>query len=157
MAVVHSRVVASQGLSLAFGPLNMLQNRLNRKMNCAADGHERRVGHERLQRDQVLQIGELGELRVASRMPGHAQIVHRHEDRVGADKGEPEVNLGQALVHHASKHLREPVIGCGKDAEDGGHAHDQMEMANHEIGVMQRDIEHRLRQERTAQSAGDKQ
>ena len=34
--MVHSTVVASQGLSLAFGPLNMLQNRLNRKTNCAA-------------------------------------------------------------------------------------------------------------------------
>src|SRR5437867_167995 len=36
VAVVHSSVVASHGLSLAFGPLNMLQNRLMTKMNCAA-------------------------------------------------------------------------------------------------------------------------
>ena len=32
MAVVHSRVVASQGLSLAFLPAFMLQNRLKMKM-----------------------------------------------------------------------------------------------------------------------------
>ena len=35
VVVVHSSVVASHGLSLAFGPLNMLQNRLITKINCA--------------------------------------------------------------------------------------------------------------------------
>ena len=33
--MVHSSVVASHGLSLAFGPLNMLQNKLITKINCA--------------------------------------------------------------------------------------------------------------------------
>ena len=36
VAVVHSSVVASHGLSLALGPLKMLQNRLIKKINCAA-------------------------------------------------------------------------------------------------------------------------
>ena len=48
MAVVHSSVVASHGLSLAFGPLNMLQNRLITKDELRRDGHDRRVGDEPL-------------------------------------------------------------------------------------------------------------
>src|ERR1700739_771074 len=35
VAVVHSRVVASQGLSEAFGPRKILQNRLTTKITCA--------------------------------------------------------------------------------------------------------------------------
>ena len=33
--MIHSSVVASQGLSLAFLPAFMLQNKLTRKMSCA--------------------------------------------------------------------------------------------------------------------------
>src|SRR2546422_8311823 len=36
VAVIHSKVVASHGLSLAFFPFHMLQKRLNRKMNWLA-------------------------------------------------------------------------------------------------------------------------
>ena len=63
----------------------------------------------------------------------------------------------QAFVHHAAEHLGEPVVGRGKHAEDRGHTHDQVEVANHKGGVMQRNVEHRLRQERTAESAGNEQ
>ncbi len=34
--MVHSSVVASHGLSLAFGPLNMLQKRFTTNISCPA-------------------------------------------------------------------------------------------------------------------------
>ena len=84
---------------------------------------------------------QLGELRVAARLTRHARIVHGHEDAVGADEGEPEMPPRQTLVHHAAEHFGEPVVGGGKNPEDGGHAHDQVEVAGHEIGVVQRNIQ----------------
>ena len=49
-------------------------------------------------------------------------------------------------IHHAAEHFREPVIGGGKDAEDGRHAHDQVEVPGDEIRIVQGNIQHRLRQ-----------
>src|SRR5690349_20088824 len=104
-----------------------------------------------------LHVRNFGELRIAPRLPSDAEIVHPHEDAIGADQSDEEVHASQALVHHAAEHFREPIIGCGEDAEDGGYTHDQVEVADHEVGVMQRDIKDRLRQKRAAQSTGYKQ
>ena len=104
-----------------------------------------------------MQIGELGQLRVASGLAGQAQVVHRHEDGIRADQRKEEMDSPHLLVHHSAKHLGEPIVGCGKDTENGGYTHDQMKMARHEGGVVQWDIQRRLSQKRTAQSAGNKQ
>src|SRR6202023_4038429 len=82
--------------------------------------------------------------------------MHRHEDGIGADEGQPEVSLAQALIHHAAEHLGEPVIGGGEYTEDCGYAHDQMEMSDHKICIVKLNVEDRLRQEGPAQSPGNK-
>src|SRR5215470_16957124 len=83
--------------------------------------------------------------------------MHRHEDRVSSHKADPEVQLGQLVVHHASEHLREPIISRCKNTEDGRYPHDQVKVSDHEVGLVQRNIEHRLCQERPADSASYKQ
>src|ERR1700730_13882615 len=82
--------------------------------------------------------------------------MHRHEDRISADEGQPEVSLAPALIHHAAEHFGEPIIGRGEYAEDCGYAHDQMEMSDHKIGIVELNVENRLRQEGPAQSPGNK-
>src|SRR5580658_4421467 len=62
-----------------------------------------------------------------------------------------------ALVHHAAEHFREPVVGGGKNPEDGSHTHDQMKVANDEIGVVQLNIEDGLSEKWSADSARDEQ
>src|ERR1700757_1139192 len=90
-------------------------------------------------------------------MTGHAEVVHGHENRVGADKTKPEVQASQSFAHHASEHFWKPVIGCGENAEDRRDTHDQVKVTRYEIGVVQLDVEHGLRQEGPADSAGNEQ
>src|SRR5947209_13020140 len=120
-------------------------------------GDESRIGDELVEGKQRSQIMDFRELRVATWLTGHAEVMHGHEDRVGANQGEAEVNLAQAFVHHAAKHLGHPVISSSEDAEDGGHTHDQVEVGGYEGRVVQRYVESWLSQERSAESAGHEQ
>ena len=90
-------------------------------------------------------------------MAGQAQEVHGHEDAVDADEGEPEVDLAERLVQHPAEHLREPEVRGREDAEDRRHAHDQVEVRDHEVRVVQVQVERGLRQEEARQAAGDEQ
>src|SRR5208282_2688946 len=123
----------------------------------SGDGYDRRVGHKRVQANQRMQILELGQLRVAPGLARQPEIVHRHEDAIGADQRKEEMDSRHLLVHHSTKHLGEPIVSRRKDTENSGYTHDQMKMAGHEGGVVQRNIQRRLSQKRTAQSAGNKQ
>src|ERR1700737_2263088 len=79
----------------------------------------------------------------------------RHKYAVGADEGNPEMHLTQRFVEHASSHFSKPEIGSGEDAKDGGHAHDHVEMAHHEVGGVQINIDGWLRQEKAADASTD--
>ena len=57
----------------------------------------------------------VAELVVAARHADQAEIVHREEDQVGAEEGDPEVELAQRLVEHAAGDLRIPVIDRAED------------------------------------------
>src|SRR2546429_5294189 len=96
-----------------------------------------------------------GNWRWAGGPPRHTQVMHGHEDRVRPDETEPEVPARHRFVHHASEHLGKPIIGRRKDAEDGGHPHDEVEMARHEVSVVQLNIEYGLREEGAADPAGN--
>src|SRR5712692_9697692 len=88
--MLHSRVVACQGfISVLFFPLHKLQTKLKRKMRL--DGGAIRL-----------------ESGIAAVNAKHAEPVHGHEDRVDADKGEPEVDFAEAFAQEAAEHLREP-------------------------------------------------
>ena len=54
------------------------------------------------------------------------------------------MHLAHALVHHAAEHLGKPVIGPGEHAEDRRHAHDHVEVADHEVRIVEVKIERRL-------------
>src|SRR6187455_2280609 len=50
---------------------------------------------------------------------GQSHEVHREEYAVYADDRKPEMQVAQALVHHATEHTREPMIDTCKHSEDG--------------------------------------
>src|ERR1700740_1605005 len=65
------------------------------------------------------------------------------------------MQLAQALAHHAAGHLGEPEIGSRQNTENGGYAHDHVEMANNEIGCVEIDVDGGLREEEAAHAAAD--
>src|SRR5579871_6730920 len=93
---------------------------------------------------------------IAAHVAGNSQVVERHEDAVRTYKCEPEVYLAQSLVHHPSRHLGEPEVGSGKDSEDGGYRHYQVEVSNHKVGGVQHDVDGGLSEKETADAAADK-
>src|SRR5579862_6206699 len=117
-------------------------------------GKESRDGDEAMQRNQWLQI-VVNECLVAADISRETQVMERHEDRVGSNEAEPEMQLAQSFVHHAAEHLGEPEIGSGKNSKHGRYTHDHMEVANHEVSGMQHDVERGLRQEESTHAAGD--
>ena len=56
-----------------------------------------------------------------------------------ADEGQPEVDLAQLLVEHATGHLREPEVHAGVGREHDGSEKGVVEVGDHEVGV--RDVE----------------
>ena len=65
------------------------------------------------------------------------------------------MNLAQRFVHHSPEHLGKPEIGSREHAKNCRDSHHHVEMAHHEIGRVQVDIQRRLRQEEPAQPARD--
>src|SRR2546430_13442367 len=120
-------------------------------------GHQkdRRIGDESLQRDELLDVGRrFTQFRVTAGMAGESQEMHRNKRGVGADEAEPEVNAAERFIHHAAEDLGIPEINACKDGEDRSHAHDQVEVGDDEVCVVQVSVEFGLRENRSAQSAG---
>src|SRR5262249_22284236 len=80
--------------------------------------------------------------------------MHRDEGGVGAEKGDPEVELAQALIHEPTEDSREPEVDAGERGEASGHGHDQVEVGDNEVGVVQVAIQAWLREDRAGESAG---
>ena len=49
---------------------------------------------------------------------GQAGEMHREEQHIGADKGDPEMQLRQRFREGVAGHFREPVIEARKNRED---------------------------------------
>src|SRR5260370_6654184 len=90
-------------------------------------------------------------------MPPQSEPVQRRKDGVHADKREPEMDFAEALAQVASEHFRRPEIGGGENAEDGRDAHNQVEMGDDEIGVVEEQVNRGLCQKQTGNPAGNKQ
>src|SRR5258708_3387543 len=84
---------------------------------------------------------------VTADVSSYSQVMKGHKYAVRAHKTQPKMNFPQALVHHSTGHLGKPEISASEYAKHSGHAHDHMEMADHEIGGMAHDIDRRLGQE----------
>ena len=74
-------------------------------------------------------------------MPGKAEEVLREEQHVGADEGQPEVQLAERLVVHVAGHLREPVVPAGEDGEHGAERQHVVEVRDDVVGVVQRAVD----------------
>ena len=61
--------------------------------------------------------------------------VLNQEGGVEADHGEPEVQLAQLLVQHASGHLGEPEVDTSEGCEGHGTEQGVVEVCNHEVGI----------------------
>ena len=59
--------------------------------------------------------------------------VHENERR-------PEVHPAPELAHYSSGHFRVPIIYTGKNCENGSRRHHVVEVSDHVVAVMQRNI-----------------
>src|SRR5256885_2888304 len=67
-----------------------------------SDGDDRRVSDELLERNQVVKIRDFGHLRIATWHPCHTEIVHGHENRVGAeDRKSTRLNSSHLVISYA--------------------------------------------------------
>src|SRR6185312_10062677 len=78
---------------------------------------------------------------IAAWHTGNTFIVHRPEDKVCANECNKEVDVAKCIIHHTAKHLRKPVIDAGKHTEEGRYTHYYMEVGDHEVCIVQMDIQ----------------
>ncbi|MNT46759.1 hypothetical protein D3C72_1834280 [compost metagenome] len=81
--------------------------------------------------------------------------MHREEDEVSADEGDPEVKLAHRLVEHPAGDLRIPVVDGTEDDEDGCDTHDHVKMRNDEHGVGKRHVDDDVAEEEAGEPAID--
>src|SRR5690606_4031855 len=77
---------------------------------------------------------------ISSRETCNTDVVHREEYHVDTDERDPEVYRTQAFVHHATEHLREPVINTREHSEERRTTHHKLEVRNNEVGIEKRKI-----------------
>ena len=67
------------------------------------------------------------------------------------------MDFADAFIQEAAKHFREPEIKARKHSEDRRDAHDQVEVRDHEVPVVQIQVQRGLRQEQAGKPAADEQ
>src|ERR1035441_5393554 len=144
-------------LFLRFLPRKQAPEEVEQEDELRTYGNKRRNADENMDRLQLLQKFHRGCVEVAPRMCGQPQEVHRHENAVNTDEREPKVNLADPLIQEPTKHLGEPEIQACEHPEDGRDTHDQVKVRDHEVPVMQVEVECRLRQEQAGKSAAYEQ
>src|SRR5262249_46035610 len=115
--------------------------KIDEKKDLSGKRNERRDRDEALQGKQSLGVMNGGELRVAARVAGHPKEVHRQKGRIGSDEGEPEVRVSEARAHVVTEHSGKPEICSCKNPHHGSNAHDQVEVSDHEVRVVQVHVE----------------
>ena len=107
----------------------MLQTRLNRNTSWAKPTTSAATLMKALSPSTgVRDEGRLAELDVATRHADETDVVHREEDRVGAEEGDPEVEPAHGLVEHPAGDLRVPVVDGAEDDQDRRHPHHHVEV-----------------------------
>src|SRR3990172_4484636 len=107
------------------------------KLGCAQ--HEGGDTDEEIHFREGFEELELGEIVIAARLPAQADEVHPEKDAIKTDQRYPEVDLAPALVQHAAKHLREPVIPPREQAKQRHPANHVVKVADDEVGGMEVD------------------
>src|ERR1700674_3255555 len=129
-------------------------NQVVNKNELGSAGNERRDGDELVHSENRLEV-VIHELRIGTDVAHDPEVMEGHKDTIGADETQPEMDLAPGFVHHPSRHLGEPEIGSGEDPEDGRHGHYQVEVAHHEVGRVEHDVDRGLSQEKAAYAAAD--
>src|SRR6266851_4571337 len=101
--------------------------------------------------------GDAGELGVVAGLSGEAGEMHGEEGRVGSDDGEPEVEAAEGFGHQTPSYEREPIVGCGEEAEDAGHGHDEVEVGDDEDGVVEVLVQNGLGEDGAGKTTGDEE
>src|ERR1700675_647442 len=127
-------------------------NQVVNKNKLGSAGDQGSDSDPTMHRDQRLQVVKY-ECRVAADSPSYSQIMERHENAICPHEAEPEMNLAQSFVHHASAHLGKPEISSRENPEHGGDAHHHVEMSHHEIGRVKHDVDRGLSQEEPTDTA----
>src|SRR5947207_7851458 len=89
--------------------------------------------------------------------PGNSHRMHRNEDAINADEGDPEMELAESFVEEAAKHLGKPEVNGRKHPEDRSDTHHQMKMSSHEVSIVHWEIQGCLAQHQPCYSPGDKE
>src|SRR5262249_25472074 len=87
-------------------------------------------------------------------MAGNAQKVHGEKGSVKENVGQDEMDLTQAFIHRPAEHLGEPIIDRSEQREDDT-GNEGVEVGKNEIGIMDKDVHGRGRNEDSAQPAND--
>ena len=112
------------------------------------------IGHVRLPHQRRLSqcVARAGVIQPA--VHAHqADHEHRHEDQVHADERSPEMHLAEPLVEHAAGDAREPVVDAREQREHRPRCDQVVEVRDHVIGIVQRDITGRETERESGQAA----
>src|SRR6266496_2770098 len=83
--------------------------------------------------------------------------MHGHKNAIDPDEGNPEVDFAKRLVHEAAEHFRKPEVGSRKHTEYRSHSHYQMEMRQHKVSIVHRQIQRSLTQYQTGDAASNEE
>src|SRR5665213_405261 len=103
--------------------------------------HKGHIRNELIQPGKFIKGRPSAVIHIPARHAGQSFIMHRPENQVGPDKGNPEMYIRHRIIHVSPEHFWEPVIYATEHSEEGGHTHHQVKMRNHEIGIVQVNIE----------------
>ncbi len=104
---------------------------------------------------KIIKIWESSVVIITTWQSCHSHKVHREEYSVGTNNCNPEVNITQVLVHHSSKHLREPVIDPCKHSVKGRNTHYKVEVSNNEVCIVNVNIKCTVPKNNTCQTSGN--
>src|SRR6185312_4476443 len=90
---------------------------------------------------------------------GHTRksfVMHRPENEISTHQRYPEMDIRHRIVQISTEHFRKPVINTAEHAEEGRHTHYQVKVRDHEIRIMQMNVECRVPDKYPGKSPGNK-
>ena len=127
------------------------KEKLRKEYNDSADGYKA------VERDKLPEALPGTIVIIATRHTGDTFIVHGPEYHVSPDERYPEVDVAKRIVHESTVHLWIPMINARKHSKECRYTHHDVEVGYYEVGVVQVNIDSRVAEEQTRETAGDKQ
>ena len=89
-------------------------------------------------------------------MSAYAENMHGEECAVECDERQPEMNLGEYIVHITSVHLREPEDDTTENSKQTSAEYNVVNMRHNVVGIVDEDVHRRICHVDTAESTDDK-